>query len=52
MSVQNNVKKQDRLELFGVFSDSGTQPQSKGNVWNISENEDGLWNSSGKLLRD
>jgi hypothetical protein len=47
LSVQNNPKK-NRLEVFGVFSNS--EDNSFGNIWNIFEDENGDWESSWKVL--
>jgi hypothetical protein len=42
MSVQNHVKKRNRLELFAIFS---PVEASEGSIWTIAENDDGLWSS-------
>ncbi len=42
--VRINTKKDNRLEVFGIFSDN--ESPDFGTVWNISEDEEGKWNSN------
>ena len=51
LSVQNNPKKQNRLELFGIFSDDQNNNQS-GKIWNIFEDKNGEWNSKWKIINE
>jgi len=54
ISIQADIKNQGLLRLFAVFSDPQISHPDEGNVsgnvWTISENEDGSWNSQWQLL--
>lgn len=46
--VMNNPKKQDRLELFCVFSEPGAHTHGK--IWNIYETETSIWKTTWKAI--
>jgi hypothetical protein len=50
-SIQNNPKKDYRLELFGIFSESENVTNS-GKLWNIVEGIEGDWNLKWKIIDD
>lgn len=49
LSVQNNLKKQNRLEIFGIFSDLAKPP---GKIWTIFEDNQNRWNLKWKIIDD
>ena len=49
ISVQKNVNKKGRLELFASSSNILSNPPF-GSIWNISEKEDRQWNSDWKTI--